>query len=159
MREDAQKRYGRLRLCFCAVARLGVKKELRFVNSPFTPVILKQISLLILIAAAVFFIYSIRSYDGVQTLVIKDVPQAVQKNETADLQVFVEDHFGEPITTANVVGHYVLNEHEVDVQFHHKENGLYEGEILLFVSGQWRGEVRANTFSSEEKLAMIVDVN
>ncbi|MFS0786119.1 hypothetical protein ABC345_07070 [Shouchella sp. 1P09AA] len=127
-------------------------------NTSFAPVIIKQISLLILIAAAVFFIYSIRSYDGVQQLFIEEIPLMVQAEKTADLQVFVQDYNGEAVTTANVVGHYLLHEQEVDVLFHHIDNGLYEGEGLFVIPGQWTGEIEAKTFSTEAKIDMIIDV-
>lgn len=127
-------------------------------NTSIQPIYLRQVSLFILLIAAVWFIISIKTFDQQYELTIDPVETEVFAYTTTDLQLFLVEAGGNGFKQATVTATFENEDDLIHVLFHHIENGLYEGEVRFDRVGEWTGFIEAKTFSNDFTTDMIVDV-
>ncbi|WP_054710994.1 hypothetical protein [Bacillus sp. JCM 19041] len=110
------------------------------------PALLKQISLFVLLFAAIWFTITINGFEETLQLEIHVVESDVKMGQTTDLQVFVVTDKGVGYDQATVIGSLFQDDQSVDILFHHIEGGLYEGEARFDMVDVWKGEVEAKSF-------------
>ncbi|MBU8908823.1 FixH family protein [Desertibacillus haloalkaliphilus] len=72
--------------------------------------------------------------------------RVINAGEATDIQLFLEDDMGDPITDANVT--VILDMpnmvHHMKKKMNHVEGGLYETEAVVSMGGTWIGMVEAS---------------
>ncbi|WP_142302873.1 FixH family protein [Bacillus sp. FJAT-45350] len=126
--------------------------------------------LLSLLGAGAFIfltIWSIFAFIEKETLItdwrmdVVGLDSTYQSGKATDIQLFLEDSAGQPITNANV--QLILDRpetvHNIQKTMHHVEDGLYETEAIFSIGGKWVGIVEAKVASNVYRNQFYIDID